>query len=235
MTDELKATKLCRECCATIPGKARFCTECDSHQDWRRYFPVSSTVLALATALVSVISLAAPGLYGLFHTPRSDLNLSSVTLDGTTLRVVLINNGDAAGIMEQAIVKSEYLAPATKVRLRNDRDAMIQPGSSLLIFDVVPLLDADESFRKSLEMITYAIKKQTAPETNIIIGGVESDGTRFAVNYPLDVDSLFAFFRANSDRCSAIEKPDYVNGCIGTGVSPSEQFPNAADDSKPKN
>ncbi|MDG0806363.1 hypothetical protein PO856_003639 [Pectobacterium brasiliense] len=151
---------LCKQCRYPIPNSARICSKCNSYQDWRSFVPFSNTALALLTALISVIGIAAPAFYTLVHTPRSKAVLTMPSVDGTTLRIIAINKGDAPASLIRAWVDSDYLAAATKVKLRSDSDAIIQPGNKLLTFDVVPLLDEEDSYRSSLEMLSYVIQKK---------------------------------------------------------------------------
>lgn len=146
-------------------------------------------------------------------------------MDGTTLRVVSVNRGDAPATFILAQMHSDYLAPATRVKLRNDADAIIPPGSKLLTFDIIPLLDEDESYRNSMEMMMAIVKKKHAPPTVVLFEIEQFDGRKVVAKFPLDEDDLFRLLRANADRCSAIERPDYANGCIGTGTPPDERFP----------
>ncbi len=196
--------------------------------------PISNTALALLTALVSTTAIAAPALYKFAHTPRSEATLSMPAVDGTTLRVVALNQGDASASIVKSWVSSDYLAAATKVRLRNDSDAILPPGSKLLIFDIVPLLDEGDSYRSSMEMIHYIMKKKPAPETEIRFHLLQSDGRVEVQAMSLGAEDLFRLFRANADRCSAVKEINFDNGCIGRGLSPKEQFPTAADSQVPK-
>lgn len=151
------------------------------------------------------------------------------SLDGTTLRIIAINRGDAPASLIRAWVDSDYLAGATQVRLRNDADAILQPGSNLLTFDVIPLLDEDDSYRSSMEMLDYIIRNKPAPRTEIRFHIVQSDG-RFEVQaITLDAGDLFTLLRANADRCSAIKDINFSNGCIGRGTPPDERFPTKSD------
>ncbi|WP_177344608.1 hypothetical protein [Pseudomonas sp. PA1(2017)] len=222
-------TDRCKQCRQEIPADALICANCNSYQDWRSFIPFSNTALALLTALISVAGIAIPSVYNLVHKPRSDAYLSMPSVDGTTLRVVALNNGDAPASIIKAWVDSEYLAAATKIRLRNDEDAIIHPGSQLLTFDVIPLLDEDDSYRGSIEMLSYYMRNEPPPRTEIRFHVLQSDG-RFQIQaINLDAGKLFNLLRANADRCSAITSINFENGCIGRGTPPEERFPTKAD------
>lgn len=220
---------LCKQCKNDIPAGARICSKCSSYQDWRIFIPFSNTALALLAALISVMGIAAPAIYKLIHTPKSNAYLSMPSFEGTTLRIVAVNTGDAPASLIRAWIDSEYLAAATKVRLRNDSDAIIQPGHKLITFDLVPLLDEDDSYRSSLEMLAYVIQKKSGPRTEIRFHLLQSDGGFAVQAVSVDAGQLFALLRANADRCSAITKINFENGCIGRGTPPEERFPTASD------
>jgi hypothetical protein len=217
----------CQQCRLAIPDTAQICTHCQSYQDWRRWFSVSSTVLALLTALISVLSFALPNFIQLLHSPRSEMAAPIISMEGTTVRLLVINNGDAPGMFVRARSRSEYLAGATKIRLRDDQKAIIEPGNNLLMFDVIPLLSEDESYRNSLEMLQLIIEKKKAPQTDIVFEFGDSDGTTRVTRLPLDEGQLFELMRANADRCSAIKVPDFDNGCIGAGAPQTEGSPSS--------
>lgn len=207
----------CQQCRLSIPQGAQICTNCQSYQDWRRWFSVSGTVLALLTALISVLSFAVPSFITFLHSPHSDLAAPMVSLEGTTIRLLVVNNGDAPGVFVRAQTESDYLAGATKIRLRDDQKAIIAPGSNLLMFDVVPLLSEGQSYGNSLEMLTLIAAHKEAPKTDVVFVFGDSDGELRVSRLSLDTEKLFELMRANSDRCSAIKEPDFYNGCIGPG------------------
>lgn len=76
-------TKPCRECAERIPLDAKICGECKSYQDWRRFLPFSTTVLALLTALIAVIGATAPQLKKLIEKQDSDLSVLFIGDDRT--------------------------------------------------------------------------------------------------------------------------------------------------------
>lgn len=227
--DSGELSALCKQCRNTIPCGAHICSKCNSFQDWRSFIPLSNTALALFTALVSVIGISAPVIYKLVHTPRSEASLAMPSVDGTTLRIVALNTGDAPASLINAWVDSDYLAAATKVRLRSDADAIILPGSKMLTFDVIPLLDEDDSYRSSLEMLTYITQNKQAPRTEIRFHVLQSNGDFAVQAVSLDAAKLFTLLRANADRCSAISTVNFENGCIGRGTPPEQRFPTASD------
>jgi hypothetical protein len=221
MNEQDQSQTLCKQCSNAIPRGARLCSHCSSFQDWRSWFSVSSTVLALLTALVSVLGIATPAVINVLHRPKSDAILQTPSLDGTTLRVVAINRGDAPASLIRARIDGEYLAGATKVRLRNDGDAIIPPGSKLLTFDIIPLLDERQSYDGSLEAMTARLSGKPLPVTSVLLGLEQSDGSVSVLKFTLTDDDMFGLLRDNADRCSGVDKPNFTNGCIGNG-SPAQ-------------
>jgi hypothetical protein len=217
MNEQDQSSILCKQCCNAIPRGARLCSHCNSYQDWRSWFSVSSTVLALLTALVSVLGIATPAVINVLHSPKSNAILQAPSLDGTTLRVVAINRGDAPASLTHARIDGDYLAGATKVRLRND-DAIISPGSKLLTFDIIPLLDERQSYDGSLEAITAIVSRKPLPVTSVLLGLAQSDGSVSVLKFTLTDDDMFGLLRDNADRCSGVDKPNFTNGCIGNGA-----------------
>jgi hypothetical protein len=171
----------------------------------------------LLTALVSVLGITVPAIKTALYTPKSHVTLESPALEGTTLGVLAVNKGNAPASLIRARIQGEYLAGATKVRLRDDADAIIPPGSKLLTFEIIPLLDESQSYKGSLEALLAVLSKKPLPPTFVLISVAQSDGTKGVLRVPLSDEEMFGLLRDNADRCSAIDKPNFSNGCIGNG------------------
>lgn len=226
MNEQDQSQMLCKQCSNAIPRGARLCSHCSSYQDWRSWFSVSNTVLALLTALVSVLGIATPAVINVLHSSKSEAILQAPSLDGTTLRIVAVNRGDAPASLIRARIDGEYLAGATKVRLRNDGDAIISPGSKLLTFDIIPLLDERQSYDGSLEAMSAVMSKKPLPATSVLLGLAQSDGAVSVLKFTLTDEDMFGLLRDNADRCSGIDKPNFTNGCIGNGLPVEGRAPN---------
>jgi hypothetical protein len=70
--------KLCPVCGEEIKLAAKKCIHCDSQLDWRRYLGLSSTTLALVTALLAVAGSTAPTIKMLFTAKNSSLRVSAL-------------------------------------------------------------------------------------------------------------------------------------------------------------
>lgn len=78
-------TSKCGACGAEMPTNVRYCGHCNSWQDWRGHIHLSSTVLSLLIALISVTSIAVPWLK------------DSLRQDGSYIRATVVRTGDLAG------------------------------------------------------------------------------------------------------------------------------------------
>jgi len=162
------------------------------------------------------------------HRPYSKAYVTLPALDGTTFRIVTVNKGDAPAAIADVMIESDLLAPATRVRLRIADDAFIPVGAHQVVFDIVPLLDEDQSYQQSLEMLVLSVQHKPAPTTSLRVLIAQSDGKVSPYRFPLDAMDLFQLLRANADRCSAIKEPNFENGCIGSGQEVDER-PKAKD------
>ena len=128
-------TTFCRLCRNPIPVEAKFCTECDTYQDWRRYFGVSSTILSLLIALFSVLTVAIPVVRNALTPERSDIHCSLVSWGGPEATVLITNRG-----IRPAVVRGLRLAPIENkanqppVSFAGElNDPILEPGKSRII------------------------------------------------------------------------------------------------------
>ena len=172
-----------------------------------------------------MLGVAAPAIYATFHTPESETYIEHVSVDGTTLRVVATNKGDAPAAFWRAQISNDAFV-STRIRLRNDADAIIPPGSKLLVFDIVPLLSEEQSYDQYLDYLSAILAKQDMPKTKILLSVSESTGLLSIFPIPVDDFEMHLLLRANADRCSAIAEKNFQNGCVGSGDDEVERFVN---------
>jgi hypothetical protein len=86
------AEKLCRVCKKTMPAEGLKCTECDSYQNWRRIFSLSTEVLVVLVALVSVLGVAIPE-FTKWLNRHSHSQVRIVGATRTDLFVIVLNTG----------------------------------------------------------------------------------------------------------------------------------------------
>ncbi len=91
----------CLTCREAIRAGAKKCIHCDSFQDWRGKLTVSSSVLALIVALVSVLGATLPAWKAALTPHDSDVKIFFIGLSGQRLHVMIANSGDRpAGILK---------------------------------------------------------------------------------------------------------------------------------------
>ncbi len=72
----IDGTRRCWACAEPLKAHQDFCTECKQWQNWRRYTVFSATILALMTALLSVLGIVSPILSRLIYPPLPLLDLA---------------------------------------------------------------------------------------------------------------------------------------------------------------
>jgi predicted nucleic acid-binding Zn ribbon protein len=96
----------CFLCRKPIPRGARICTECNTYQDWRKYFGFSSTVLSLLVALVSVLTVAIPVIRNALTPDRSDVYCALLTWNTTGATLLVSNRGVRPAVVKNLRLKS---------------------------------------------------------------------------------------------------------------------------------
>lgn len=88
---------MCQLCSAAIPNAAIKCRHCNGYQ--RRWFflNLSTPVLSLLVALVSILSLALPTLISAITYPHSDVRVAFQYFEDGTAHFVASNGGTRAG------------------------------------------------------------------------------------------------------------------------------------------
>ncbi|APO49698.1 hypothetical protein LUI11_32240 [Bradyrhizobium diazoefficiens] len=126
-------TKLCTTCGALMPNSAIKCTKCDSFQNWHNRIAVSTTVLALLTALVSVAGATLPNLWSWYRSGNSHVSVSFAHDDDEGgIFLVATNDGDRIGSI--ARVSVDFTAKDTPYSFAAVLDPQsspsIEPGKS---------------------------------------------------------------------------------------------------------
>ena len=158
--DPQEGLSKCRQCKQNIPKGARLCSKCNSYQDWRGYLSVSSTVLALLVALLSAATTAAPAIKKALHKPRPEIVVGQPYLDRGDLRVVISNQGDAPASIGRGRVSIPAF-PHLRIQavLRDDKEAIVLPGSKQLFFDLILFPDFGDGPHETWEELTTNEKK----------------------------------------------------------------------------
>lgn len=101
----------CTTCLEPIKPGAKKCLRCDSYQDWRRHLSISSSVLALLVALVSVLTFAIP-VFKSATTPKdSSIQVSLQRIVDDDIYLLATNSGIRSGsitAIDLILTRDEY-------------------------------------------------------------------------------------------------------------------------------
>lgn len=129
--NEAPANNLCSICKHEMPVGAVKCVKCDSYHDWRRFLGVSSTMLGLLVALVSVLAFAIP-IWKETLVPKvmkPHVVLMNVADDGSAI-FSISNAGTAPGALQlMAIGRDKNVANFDLLALYSG-DALLAPGEA---------------------------------------------------------------------------------------------------------
>ncbi|MFG3596470.1 hypothetical protein [Bradyrhizobium sp. RDI18] len=126
-------TKSCVACGALMPEAATKCTKCNSYQNWHNRLTISTTVLALLTALVSVIGATIPNLWSWYKSGNSHVVVSFAHDDNQGgFSLAATNDGDRIGsiasvTVEFVVKEKPYSIAAT---LDQRANPSVEPGKS---------------------------------------------------------------------------------------------------------
>ena len=100
--------KKCISCKTLIDEKAVKCIHCEAFQDWRRYFPISSVVLSMLVALISVLGITIPILINAFQSEYSkvEIRVQSCEVDKGEIRLYLLvsNKGNKPAFLAEGSI-----------------------------------------------------------------------------------------------------------------------------------
>jgi len=130
--------KDCRVCAEPIRRQANKCTHCGSFQNWRSVLPVSSTILSLLVALVSVTTTAVPILIHAATANRSDVKISTPNYANGFITSFVSNAGDRPAIVAAIGMlfidkKSNREGILPFYREEEEVGAMVQPAGAVLL------------------------------------------------------------------------------------------------------
>lgn len=93
----------CPQCAEQISASARLCRHCKSRLDWKRWFSIGNTSLALLAALVAILSVSVPTIIKLLE--RKDSVISAYSVGGQLdynldrIHFMVRNDGPRPGII----------------------------------------------------------------------------------------------------------------------------------------
>ena len=176
------AGTLCRNCRHPLRPGARKCTECNSFQDWHRFLGLSSSVLGLLVALVSVLTFALPiweeTLDEKVMAPK--FVMLDVAGDGTTT-FSISNAGDAPAALQMiGISRGDHVVTFDLAAADAD-DALLEPGE----IQVTRLsLETDPADEISLEPLLRMFRGKEPCQMQAVFIDAEGDRSLVDVAIP---------------------------------------------------
>jgi hypothetical protein len=186
----IHGARQCVICAAHIPRYARRCNECDAYQDWRHFFPFSSTVLALMTALIAVLTPAVTGYFTLF--PRhSSTKVSYGGGDSAFIYVYAWNRGRRPAVIEQYALTLPGIEPL-ELEPSDRKFNIVAPDSPsairLTVTQATPMIKVGE-VRYTKEEIRKLVEANGA-KLELVVTVQESSGERNAESLQLPLPAV---------------------------------------------
>lgn len=90
----------CIFCKERIIHEAKVCPHCGKFQNWKKFFDYSSPILALAVALVSVLSMGIPLIIKAYKADNSEVSIALINRDDVTIPVIASNKGSRLAVID---------------------------------------------------------------------------------------------------------------------------------------
>lgn len=204
----------CRQCRCEIPAGAKLCSHCSSYQDWRGYLPISSTVLALLVALISVVSATLPAAVAALHHPNSAVKIASPVINGDDIYLVVSNTGDRPAAISSALLTLPISDGITLVPV-NPASVFIPPGSRQVGFHV--------HFRASARSASAMAddKRMQSDKANSVVSLIVTDfnGGIEAQRIPLDSWDTRRLIVNHRNRCATEPSKNMDIECRDPGAT----------------
>jgi hypothetical protein len=128
-------TKRCKICKEPINSEARKCIHCQSDQGWRSRLSVSTAMMSLLVALVSVLTVAIPVIKTLVTPENSELVFAPQGATAETISVLVSNKGIRAGsVRSGAVVLDDGALLILHIYgMAKNEPKIIEPGKTELI------------------------------------------------------------------------------------------------------
>lgn len=212
--------KACVNCAEPIRTTARLCKHCNTYQDVRRWLPVSSTVLALLVACISVLTAALPVISEFLADPRARLTVSSPTIRGGSLFLVASNTGKSPAVIKSAWIESNQFKQSLKLEPVKAEDVFIEPGTKQV--QLVLKIPYDATGAQGIA--NRIANTDTATEVSLYLktdGGRDEDGL---LRLEINENELISEFAQRAAKCGS--KPsadaDFARDC-GTLADDQEE------------
>ena len=196
----------CKQCRIGIPHAARLCSHCNSYQDWRGHLTVSSSVLALLVALISVTTTALPVVSSALSDPQSQSLVSRPVFQGVKLTVAVSNVGNGPAVFRDGSISSSFLSPGpVALRLQNATDSFIKVGSQPLTLDIDWKRDAVDAASVAVEMQKIQNNPASADAGFSKIVVLETDGREKEFKYPISAYDVRQIAEAKFAICKEVK------------------------------
>jgi hypothetical protein len=154
---EAATAAACRVCREPLKAGATKCLACDSYQGWQRFLGFSSSILALAIALISVLQVALPVFINVARGAYSDASLRLMKTDGNLLRFVATNAGNRPAVVADGTIALTVAGEEESLPLEGGGGlGLIEPGAMKEI-----TLGLEESWTSQL--ISFAAEGSAPP------------------------------------------------------------------------
>lgn len=153
--------RLCPDCGESIRRTARRCLHCQADLSWLRYVGPISQVLALLTALVSVVGLVLPTVRQPFHDFDADFTVGSIPSDigsPDEIAVIVENAGGRIAALSWAQITVEWMDDGVQgidIKL----DAVDTEGSYIAAASAKRLLLKAISYSRSVTLSDQMLAK----------------------------------------------------------------------------
>ena len=129
-------TKPCSTCAEPIRLAAKKCVECDSYQDWRRHFSVSTIVLSLLVALLAVMGPAISSIKNALHIPRADPKIALSSVEPNVVSLLISNGGDSSASISKGRIEFPKGYIAWLIR-PGASDSLLVPSASMQVTNFI--------------------------------------------------------------------------------------------------
>ncbi|MBU0642226.1 MULTISPECIES: hypothetical protein [Roseobacteraceae] len=152
MNDEVEET-CCRFCGSPMQKGYVFCKQCNHFNDWRRHFSISTPVLGLLVALVSVLGINANNVLQALDPNRANFLIGGQLIDADRFRMTVTNTGGELGFIGDRLACEPKLeggnslsfraSTATGVAAGEQVELIFEPNSTYYIKFLIALEDGD--------------------------------------------------------------------------------------------
>ena len=136
----------CKACGEQIRRGAVKCIHCDSFQNWRRHLNLSTNVLAMLIALVSVTSATLPNAYKSLAKDDSELKVQLAGIEHSLVNLITTNTGTRSGVVWscQLNLQAEDGSEWSATLEPNFHSMIVQPGGTQAVVFQVPPVDIEK-------------------------------------------------------------------------------------------